>query len=88
MYPDLIAAIRDDGGIERMLVLETKGGHLDNPDSDYKRTLLQTLSGAYRGFEPVGEMTLEWGDAPAMHCELVLDSDWQTRLRALTAVGG
>ena len=84
VYPDLIAAIRTDGGIERILVLETKGEHLDNPDSGYKRTLLETLTEAHDGFDSVGEMTLEYGDAPAMHCELVFADDWQVRLGALT----
>lgn len=75
VYPDLIASIRQDSGIERVLVLETKGQHLDNADSRYKSALLDILSGAYGGVQVVGEMDIDLGDKRAMHCELVLEND-------------
>jgi len=65
-------------------VLETKGQHLDNPDSRYKRDLLDLLSGNYSG-HVVGDMALDLGDDRALHCELVLENDWQVRLAALTS---
>jgi type III restriction enzyme len=85
VYPDLIASIRQDAGIERVLVLETKGQHLDNPDSSYKRTLLDILTGAYGGVQVVGELELDLGDERGLHCELVLEDDWKTRMSALTS---
>ena len=84
VYPDLVVAVRHDGASERMLVLETKGQHLDNPDSHYKRDLLDLLSGNYSG-QVVGDMALDLGDEHALHCELVLENDWQVRLAGLTS---
>lgn len=84
VYPDLIASIRQNTGIERVLVLETKGQHLDNADSAYKRTLLDVLTGAYGGVQLVGEMDLDLGDERSLHCELVLEDNWKTRMSALT----
>lgn len=84
VYPDLIVAMRQNSGVERVLVLETKGQHLDNPESRYKRDLLELLSDNYGG-QIVGEMELNLGDDRAMHCELILENDWKTRLGALTS---
>jgi len=83
VYPDLVVAVRQEGANERVLVLETKGQHLDNPDSRYKRDLLDLLSGSYSG-QVVGDMALDLGDDRALHCELVLENDWRVRLAALT----
>lgn len=85
VYPDLVASVRHEGGIEKLLVLETKGQHLDNEDSAYKRSLLEMLTGAYGGVQVVGEMTLELDGEHALHCELVLEDDWPTRLATLTS---
>lgn len=84
VYPDLIASVRREGGVDRMLVLETKGQYLDNKDSAYKKALLDMLTGAYGGVQVVGELELDLGDDFAMHCELVLEDDWKVRLGALT----
>lgn len=84
IYPDLVVAVRQQSGVERMLVLETKGQHLKGSyDSDYKRDLLDLLTNAYKG-QVVGAMQLDLGDDRAVHCELVLENDWQMRLGALT----
>jgi len=83
VYPDLVVAVHQEGANERVLVLETKGQHLDNPDSRYKRDLLDLLSGNYSG-HVVGDMALDLGEDRALHCELVLENDWQVRLAALT----
>lgn len=83
VYPDLVVAVRQQSGIERMLVLETKGQHLKgNDDSAYKRDLLDLLTGNYKG-QVVGNMQLDLGDKRDVHCELVLENDWQTRVGAL-----
>jgi type III restriction enzyme len=49
VYPDfLFAALKDKGGRERIVVVETKGEQLEgNRDTEYKRALLDTLSGAF-----------------------------------------
>lgn len=84
VYPDLIASVRDGNSVERVLVLETKGQHLDNADSGYKRSLLDALTGAYSGLQVVGEMTLDLDSEFALHCELVLEDDWKARVAQLT----
>jgi type III restriction enzyme len=83
VYPDLVVAVRQQSGVERMLVLETKGQHLKgNDDSAYKRDLLDLLTGSYQG-QVVGSMQLDLGDKRDVHCELVLENDWQVRMGAL-----
>ena len=49
VYPDfLFAALKDAGGRDRIVVVETKGEQLEgNRDTEYKRALLDTLSGAF-----------------------------------------
>ncbi len=85
IYPDLVVSIQKDSGKERILVLETKGEHLDNPDSKYKRDLLDLLTKHYAG-QVVGSMQLDLGDDRAMQCELVFENDWETRMAELTVV--
>ena len=52
---------------ERLLIFETKGEHLSgNPDTEYKRKVLQALEGA---FNAVGTVTL--GEAPGSIFQLV-----------------
>ncbi|MGH8216346.1 MAG: FAD-linked oxidase C-terminal domain-containing protein [Rhodanobacteraceae bacterium] len=44
VYPDLVAAVRQQSGDERMRVLETKGQHIKgNDDSGYKRDLFKAI---------------------------------------------
>ncbi len=43
IWPDFVAMTGDNGSFRDLLVVETKGKHLDNPDTDYKRTLFETL---------------------------------------------
>ena len=49
VYPDfLFAALKEAGGRERIVVIETKGEQLEgNHDTTYKRALLETLTGAF-----------------------------------------
>lgn len=49
VYPDfLFAALKDEGGRQRVVVIETKGEQLEgNRDTEYKRRLLDTLSVAF-----------------------------------------
>ena len=58
VYPDfLFAALKDAGGRDRIVVVETKGEQLEgNRDTEYKRALLDTLSGAF------GEATAKRGE--------------------------
>src|SRR5690606_20235750 len=88
VYPDLIASVHLESGIERLLVLETKGDHLKNEDTDYKKALLEMLTDAYGGVQKIGEMELELDGEQHLHCELVMADDWRTRLAALSDQAG
>ncbi len=57
VYPDfLFAALKDEGGRERIVVVETKGEQLEGSrDTEYKRALLDTLSGAFGAPGATGE---------------------------------
>ena len=59
IWPDFIAMAGQTEGKPHLLVFETKGGHLDNPDTDYKRRVFETLECAFN----VGSMTI--CDGPA-----------------------
>ncbi|QIT55023.1 DEAD/DEAH box helicase family protein [Aquisalimonas sp. 2447] len=76
IYPDFIFATggRETGG--RLVALETKGDHLQNPDTEYKRELLRFLTEEFR-----------WEDAPPageiVECALILMVDIPTHLPEL-----
>ena len=43
IWPDFVAMTGADGAPPKMLVVETKGKHLDNEDTKYKRRVYETL---------------------------------------------
>ena len=45
IYPDFVAKAGTAENGSRIMVFETKGGHLRNPDTEYKRKVLETLEG-------------------------------------------
>lgn len=45
VYPDFIFALTHQSGSQRIWMLETKGDHLDNPDTAYKKKLFEICSG-------------------------------------------
>ncbi len=59
IWPDFVAMGGETDGNPHVLVFETKGKHLDNPDTDYKRRVLETLQNAYN----CGTMTVRDGPA-------------------------
>ena len=82
IYPDFIFAIRNEGGASRTVVLETKGDHLDNPDTAYKRNVLEFLSDnfAWNDATPSGELELVQKDGGIVQCALVLMGEWRKKL--------
>jgi type III restriction enzyme len=87
VYPDLIFAVRSEGAANRITVLETKGDYLDNLDTAYKRDLLDFLSAnfAWDSAMPAGQLELVNNTGETVRCELVLMSDWHTKLPELLA---
>ena len=82
IYPDFIFAVkRDEEGVERVTVLETKGDQLDNQDTDYKRNVLSFLSDNFRGdsVTSAGELELVV-EGRTVEGTLILMSDIETKL--------
>ena len=77
--------MQTDGSAGRIAVLETKGDQLDNLDTDYKRNVLTFLTDnfAWDDCAPAGELELVKNTGETVHCELVLMSEWKTRLPTL-----
>ena len=56
MYPDFLFGIqRQDGAISSIRILETKGDQLDNLDTAYKRSVMETLTEHF-SFEAVTDV--------------------------------
>ena len=89
IYPDFIFAVRTDGGANRITVLETKGDHLDNLDTAYKREVLSFLSSSFAWDDstPVGELELVTDNGQTVECALVLMSEWKAKLPHLLGRG-
>ena len=85
IYPDFIFAVETQGSAGRITVLETKGDHLDNLDTEYKRSLLSFLSDnfAWEDSIPVGQLELVKKNGRSVQCALILISEWKTKLPAL-----
>ena len=82
IYPDFIFAVQTNGAAERIAVVETKGDHLDNLDTAYKRDVLSFLSSnfAWDDYVPAGELELVAEDGQIVQCALILMSEWKTEL--------
>lgn len=84
VYPDFVFARLSGDGVEKIVVLETKGLHLaGSNDTNYKQALLQRLSSAYadQRLARAGEVELV-GVGQSITCDLVFDGDWQGTLNA------
>lgn len=85
VYPDFVFAVKRNGDGDRLVALETKGDHLDNADTAYKRELLNLLSQNFSWSEtvPAGTLQLLQKDGAIMECSLVLMSEWKAKLPKL-----
>jgi len=72
VYPDFIFALAGDKSANRLFVLETKGNHLDNPDSAYKKKLLDVCTEVFE-LESAGELELVTEDETSVTCSLVFE---------------
>ncbi len=89
IYPDFIFAIGGEGGSERIMILETKGDHLDNPDTKYKHKVMETCANAYR-IEEVssrGELELVVDGEVSVSCDLIFEGQWESDLSNLLETG-
>lgn len=81
VYPDFIFAVQREGGGRRLVVVETKGDHLDNADTAYKREMMAFLSDnfAWDQTAPIGQLELQAG-GETVECALVMMNEWRARL--------
>ena len=85
VFPDFVFAVVDaPGSKRRVVVMETKGAHLEgNEDTVYKRALLERLTSLYadRRGKRSGELELTGADSKtSVVCDLLLDTAWQGAL--------
>lgn len=83
IYPDFIFAVQHGNLDSKLVVLEMKGIHLSgNPDTVYKQAVLQLMTEAFsvEKVPRVGELELVVEDGTRLACDLVLMTDWKTRL--------
>ena len=81
IYPDFIFAASGEGDARRLVALETKGDHLQNPDTDYKRDVLNFLTDHFEWDEvvPAGQLQLE-NTGETVECALILMEEINAKL--------
>ena len=85
IYPDFIFAMDSSDSKERLMILETKGDHLDNPDTKYKQKVLEVCTNAFK-FENVtkrGDLELVFDQDTMVSCALIFEGNWETDLSRL-----
>ena len=91
IYPDFIFAVQHGELDSKLVVLEMKGIHLSgNPDTVYKQSVLQLMTEVFsvEKVPRVGELELVVEDGTRMACDLVLMTEWKTRLPLFSAKAG
>lgn len=82
VYPDFLVALDADGRTARLLALETKGKHLDNPDTHFKRRLFDVLERGYGRARSVGQMEMFEDTPQAVKFEILFGGDGDETWRA------
>ena len=82
VYPDFVFLKTAADGKPTLVVMETKGAHLKNEDTDYKQELFTQLTKAYAGAKLVqaGELELTDASGGRVVCDLVFDENWMNKL--------
>lgn len=91
IYPDFIFAVQQAETGKKLVVLEVKGIHLSgNPDTVYKQSVLQLMTEAFavEQVPRVGEFELVVEDGTRVACDLVLMTEWKTKLPTFSAKTG
>ena len=79
VYPDFIACVQGNKkGQQRLLILETKGQHLEgNSDTTYKKELIKTLESAYKNATEYGTMEAAGPNDKTMSFRMLLEDTWR-----------
>ena len=85
VFPDFIFAIGAESGSKKLMILETKGDHLDNRDTKYKQDLMNTFSEVFQveQVRKCGELELVFDESIVVRCELIFEAEWKTHLAKL-----
>ena len=84
IWPDFVAMGKIAYGKPQVLVFETKGEHLrDNPDTDYKQRVLETLQNAFN----CGKMTVRDGPAKGVFRLVFSQNEFPAALAGLEDIG-
>ncbi|MCA2999729.1 MAG: DEAD/DEAH box helicase family protein [Rhodocyclaceae bacterium] len=83
VYPDFVF-LKNKSGKPVMVVMETKGAHLKNEDTDYKQALFTRLNQMHEDghIGSVGELQLTDQSGAELICDLVFDENWQNQMTA------
>lgn len=86
IYPDFIFATGGNAGSGRIVVMETKGDHLQNPDTNYKRDVMNFLTQNFTWDEalPAGQLQIQT-TGETVECTLVLMEEIATKLPRLVS---
>jgi type III restriction enzyme len=79
VYPDFVFAYDSHGPRPKMVLLETKGAHLQGEDTVYKQALLQRLSAVFgdeRG-QRIGTLEMSNDETQDVVCDLIFDQAWE-----------
>ena len=77
VLPDFVVSLKNG----KLLVLETKGMHLSgNPDTEYKKDLLEKLEAAYACADDVGKYQTE---KPPAEFRMLFENSWREELNSL-----
>lgn len=89
IYPEFIFATNGNGGSGRIVALETKCDHLQNPDRDYKRAVLEFLTESFIWDQAVPARQLQIAmTGETVECKLMLMSDIDTQLHSYFLTAG
>jgi type III restriction enzyme len=82
VYPDFVFALDRREEKSRVVVMETKGLHLQNEDTEYKQKLLARLSEMFALDDTVkaGQLQLTVNQDTTVECDLVFDQRWKSTL--------
>jgi len=84
VYPDFIFTSSENkksSKLESVYVVETKGLHLKNEDTDYKKALFEICSKMAER-KKIGELALALKETP-MKFEVVFEDEWHNKINAL-----
>ncbi|MBI5360694.1 MAG: hypothetical protein HZA48_08955 [Planctomycetes bacterium] len=84
VYPDFIfseAGAKKRNNYSKVFVVETKGLHLKNEDTDYKRSVLE-LCNKLGKEKDWGELKLEF-DKQRFEFHVISEEEWRARISAL-----